>query len=400
MSNNSKFCWNWLLRTLDKDVFIADFWEKKPLHVSTADTAYYCDFFELANIDKLIKEKNDSPLDFSFFNQQKRTQDTKKYYDGDGNLKPASLLEEYEQKGSTLCLNYPEKRNLNIASLCSAISKLFYAEVMSSLFLGPPKSVGLNVHFDYYNAFILQLSGKKRWRLYDFAMQNPNCESDRFKLDKQYIGEPVLDIMLEQGDMLYVPRGMPHEPSCVDSHSLHLTLGVKTHNWAELLHQAIDNLRIENPLFRESLPPIEVLRKDSSKYQNLLETIVKEVAKVDFQQQIEFIEEDFYLNYSPIREVDLKLQTQALDISIDSILTWTDDLEPLLRKQNDSVEFIYQGSKLKGPLAIFNALTYITKNQTFRLGDICNDLTNNGKINLISKLVSNGCLDLRHTITN
>ncbi|OWR49647.1 lysine-specific demethylase NO66 like protein [Danaus plexippus plexippus] len=74
------------------------------------------------------------------------------------------------------------------------------------------------------------------------------------------IGEPVLEVVLEAGDMLYFPRGYIHQGVTIDGeHSLHVTISMyQKHAWADLLEKMIPAaLQIainENIEFREGLP--------------------------------------------------------------------------------------------------------------------------------------------------
>jgi lysine-specific demethylase/histidyl-hydroxylase NO66 len=58
----------------------------------------------------------------------------------------------------------------------------------------------------------MQLEGKKRWKLY-----SPRESSEvlpRFSspnLSEEELGEPILDVVLEPGDLLYFPRGTFHQ---------------------------------------------------------------------------------------------------------------------------------------------------------------------------------------------
>ena len=74
---------------------------------------------------------------------------------------------------------------------------------------------GFAPHFDDVEVFILQIEGKKRWRLYE--PRNKQEELPRFSspnFDQSEIGEPCLDVVLEAGDLLYLPRGTIHQVTC------------------------------------------------------------------------------------------------------------------------------------------------------------------------------------------
>ena len=70
-----------------------------------------------------------------------------------------------------------------------------------------------------------------------------------------------LEVVLEAGDMLYMPRGTVHQASCVPgSHSLHVTVSTNQFNtWADVLELAIPAALkaavAEVPALRRCPPP-------------------------------------------------------------------------------------------------------------------------------------------------
>ncbi len=76
----------------------------------------------------------------------------------------------------------------------------------------PAGCQGFAPHFDDIEAFALQLEGKKRWRVYkpiDESQALPFVSSRNFTQEE--IGEPIIDCVLEPGDLLYFPRGFIHQ---------------------------------------------------------------------------------------------------------------------------------------------------------------------------------------------
>jgi ribosomal protein L16 Arg81 hydroxylase len=47
--------------------------------------------------------------------------------------------------------------------------------------------------------------------------------------------EPLLDVELEAGDALYLPRGYVHAALTTDVDSVHLTIGVLSTTWYDVL---------------------------------------------------------------------------------------------------------------------------------------------------------------------
>ncbi|GFO34905.1 bifunctional lysine-specific demethylase and histidyl-hydroxylase no66-like [Plakobranchus ocellatus] len=127
-------------------------------------------------------------------------------------------------------------------------------------YLTPPGTQGFAPHFDDIEAFILQLEGKKHWRLYSPRSDEevlPRYSSGNFSQSE--MKEPILDTVLEAGDLLYFPRGTIHQGDATDEHSLHITVSCyQLNTWGDLLMKllpsAIEMAIEENPAFRAGLP--------------------------------------------------------------------------------------------------------------------------------------------------
>lgn len=143
----------------------------------------------------------------------------------------------------------------------ATLQEFFGCFVGANLYLTPPNSQGFAPHYDDVEAFILQIEGQKRWRLYKPLSENeflPRYSSKNF--DQSEIGEPILDTIVKAGDLLYLPRGTIHQGVTLDNvHSLHVTLSVYQKNsWCDFLEkvlpQALNRAAENDSRFREGLP--------------------------------------------------------------------------------------------------------------------------------------------------
>src|SRR5690606_36690626 len=102
-------------------------------------------------------------------------------------------------------------------------------------------SVG--AHTDQYDVFLLQAQGRRRW-LTD-AGPDPRLDF-RDDVDIKLLREftPSHDWVLEPGDMLYLPPGVPHHGIAEDP-CLTFSVGMRAPSAAELMGDSIDTLVAE-----------------------------------------------------------------------------------------------------------------------------------------------------------
>jgi 50S ribosomal protein L16 3-hydroxylase len=103
-------------------------------------------------------------------------------------------------------------------------------DVMIS-FAAPGGSVG--PHVDQYDVFLLQAQGRRRWQI-DVDPRAPRDFRPDVELKLLQRFKPSHDWVLEPGDMLYLPPGVPHHGEAVDA-CLTFSVGMRAPSKAELL---------------------------------------------------------------------------------------------------------------------------------------------------------------------
>lgn len=89
---------------------------------------------------------------------------------------------------------------------------------------------GVGAHFDSYDVFLLQASGKRRWRI--SAQKDLTLQPDMpLKILQNFI--PDQEFLLEPGDMLYLPPGYAHEGIAVGE-CMTYSIGYRAPSWQEL----------------------------------------------------------------------------------------------------------------------------------------------------------------------
>lgn len=96
---------------------------------------------------------------------------------------------------------------------------------------------GVGPHIDQYDVFIIQGKGRRRWQVgpkanYKELLPHP-------KLKQIEIFEPIIDVVLEPGDIIYIPPGYPHNGVALEP-CLNYSVGFRAPDQIQLLDSFVD----------------------------------------------------------------------------------------------------------------------------------------------------------------
>ena len=125
------------------------------------------------------------------------------------------------QFGYTLQFLGIQRSDKFAARFAFQLSRSSQRPVNINMYITPPNvKKSLSAHTDFQGSFMVQLHGKKRWRLWMYdELELPvryRHIRGRDEGDEVYIadlGKPFLDVVLNPGDILFVPRGCLHTTS-------------------------------------------------------------------------------------------------------------------------------------------------------------------------------------------
>ena len=252
-------CLKWLINPYTSENFNKHCWEKAPLFLKRNQRDYYGELFSTKEMENIIKNNDleyTRNIDIAVYKNDERFT-----FNPDGKVYPALVWNKY-QEGCSIRLLNPQTYSRNVWKLCSVLQEHFHSFVGANVYLTPPNSQGFAPHYDDIEAFILQLEGKKIWKVYsplDEETTLPRFSSKNFKR-KDLTSPPINTFELEPGDLLYFPRGFIHEGRTTpNEHSLHITISAaQKHTFGDLFEtlipQAISVAMQEDLDYRESLP--------------------------------------------------------------------------------------------------------------------------------------------------
>jgi ribosomal protein L16 Arg81 hydroxylase len=154
-------------------------------------------------------------------------------------------------QGASLILDDAQELAPRVQELMQSFQDALHTDTFTNLYAGWHSQKAFDMHWDPQEAIVLQLSGKKRWKVYRPTRLHP-LKND-VEQPKQPLGEPVWDGILSDGDILYIPRGWWHVAFPLNEPSLHLTVSLTPPTGMDYLGWAMSRLR-HHAEARASLP--------------------------------------------------------------------------------------------------------------------------------------------------
>jgi len=244
----------WLVNPTSLKDFYSSYWEKKPLHIKRTDGQYYKDVFSTKGMEKIIREQRvlyGKHLDITSYDGERET------HNPEGRVY-APVMWDFFNNGASIRMINPQYFNATVWRLCSTLQNHFQSMVGANVYLTPPGTQGFAPHWDDVEVFMMQLEGKKHWRLYEPDHKLPRYSSKNLSQDD--LGSPILEVDMEPGDLIYMPRGTIHQGNCLESdHSLHITISAyQLNSYTDLLEKllpaALAVASQEDVEFRKGLP--------------------------------------------------------------------------------------------------------------------------------------------------
>lgn len=132
---------------------------------------------------------------------------------------------EYLKDGATLIYNRINNEPFS-DNIARQIARFTQAHTIVSGYLAFGEDASYKNHWDTRDVFAVQLIGKKHW-----SLSAPNFDMPLYmqqSKDLPHIPEPEtvdMEVVLEAGDILYIPRGWWHNPVPMGCETFHLAVG-------------------------------------------------------------------------------------------------------------------------------------------------------------------------------
>ena len=272
-----------LVAPVEPRTFLDEHYERRALINVRGEPRRYADLLTLEALDHFIASADLREGMIDVTNRKNRiSRDS--YVDDRGRVSQVAIAEHY-MRGATIILPHLHDSMFNLGEFCRSLEEVFSCHVQTNIYLTPSGNQGFPPHYDNHDVFVMQISGAKAWRLYGTPVEIP-YRGEQFELSRHEAGEVTDTFTLAAGDCVYIPRGLMHDAENVgDEPSLHITVGLITKTWADLMLEAVSELALEEPDFRRSLPAgfsaREFDRELARRHFDTLTRLVAEKASMD-----------------------------------------------------------------------------------------------------------------------
>jgi Cupin superfamily protein len=289
------------------------------------------------------------------------------------------VLAEWE-RGATIVLQGLHLHVPQLGAFCRSLERTLGHPAQVNAYYTPRAAQGLPVHHDTHDVFVLQVSGEKRWLVYEPALELP-LRNQKYSSEMGGPGEPVHDLVLRAGDMLYLPRGWLHEALTSDTDSLHLTVGVNVVTWLEAFKAALDECGGELG-FRRSI--------GAGDAEELVEALRGRLTADAVERRAA---EKLARTRRPIRDGQLSQLRALEDLDVDTELERRETALVYSSERDGSMTLTFDGKDVAFPARIRDEVSWVLeRDDAFTAADLPGDLDDESRVVLVRRLIREGLL--------
>ena len=213
--------------------FLRDYWQKRPLLIRRA----FADFQPPLQPDDLAGLAcEDGALARLIVHDEKRD----RWHVNPGPLNEADFARTPDANW-TLLVQDVDKWDADVAGLLQHFSFLPSWRLDDIMVSYAEPGGGVGAHVDQYDVFLLQGLGQRHWAISDDPMA-PKAFRPDVELKQLARFEPTHEWLLEPGDMLYLPPGVPHDGVAFGGPCMTFSIGMRAPSQAELTGDLADHI--------------------------------------------------------------------------------------------------------------------------------------------------------------
>lgn len=364
----------------DPEGFLAEYFGRRALRRRHSPEAF-SDLLSVADVDHLITSaglrtpalrlvRNGTPIPSSRYTTSARIAGVPM----PGIAAPRKLLAEFDA-GATIVLQGLHRYWMPLRRFCRDLELTLGHPCQVNAYLTPAGGQGLAVHHDGHDVFVVQIFGTKQWEI--------------------HVGEDQpWDVILEPGDVLYLPTGTPHAARAQDRPSGHLTVGVLAATWRGFL-EGVVRAALDDPMFDAPLPAgwTRDPHRFGAEVRGQLDVLIDLIAKTDAAEIAGHQADEFHRGRHPLLDGAFAARLDLDRLDDDSVVRVRPASIVGVRVRGDRLGLLVGDTELRMPGWIEPAVRQLLDGNQHRVGDLTG-LDAESRLVLVRRLVREGVLEV------
>lgn len=252
-----------LIAPMTPEEFFSEYYDRKPLFIKGSPEKF-AGLMEWETLNRLLNMSRIwSPATFRLVIDRKEIPprqfcSTELNSDKSETLRPdAEKVNALLREGASLAINDIDTLTPELINVADTLERTLHAKVQSNLYYSWRQRQGFFTHYDTHDVYAFHTLGTKRWRVFEGRANHP-IQHPRHKIVNEAHGEAnrgnlLMDIVMEPGDLLYLPRGQYHDALSVSDGCAHIAFGAAHVIGMDVLG-GLSDIAVDHDLFRTNLP--------------------------------------------------------------------------------------------------------------------------------------------------
>jgi hypothetical protein len=384
--------------------FISDYLERDVLHLERKDPMLVQGLFDLESMAHCIRymkpqargsvrvvPKGEDPEETVQLNAMAASADDH----------GENLLTSGFSAGKTIIFNSAESYWPPVERVVDELKESLACDIKCNVYCTPPQSQGFDTHVDGHDVLVLQTDGSKTWRLHEVDSTLP-LEStplaaemfSRLEASKPNYGDPVREVTLHPGDLLYLPRGVPHSAASTTEHSIHFTIGLYPLRRHEFLSRLVDLLAFEDEGLRRRVSTAvmkgeEKVTSAGDMFRELAAIADGLETPIGVDRLVAISSESYARAAGTQGSFESAIGVESM--GLETVIERPEGCSWIVRRT--PVDYrIRCGGSMSVPLKLDPVMDFFEKNPVFRIGDAPDLMADDAKLTLCRNLVGNGVM--------